>query len=98
MAKRRSGLLIVSALAIVLSLTVSTQTHAREQDRSCTDHKARSDDKPDKPDKPEKEKKEKVEIRGHMDPDGTVERIVIDPPNRSEEHTSELQSRFGISY
>jgi hypothetical protein len=76
MAKQRSGLVILSALAMLLSLTVSTHAQKREQDRSCTDHKARSDDKPDKP-----EKREKVELRGSVGPDGKTERIVIEKPN-----------------
>lgn len=76
MAKQRSGLVILSALAMLLSLTVSTHAQKREPDRSCTDHKARSDDKPDKP-----EKREKVELRGSVGPDGKTERIVIKKPN-----------------
>jgi hypothetical protein len=57
---------------MILSLTVSTHAQAREQDRSCTDHRARSDDKPDKP-----EKRERIELRGSVGPDGKAERIVI---------------------
>jgi hypothetical protein len=76
MAKQRGGLVILSALTMILSLTVSTHTQAREQDRSCTDHRARSDDKPDKP-----EKKERIELRGTVDSDGKTERIVIEKPN-----------------
>ncbi len=76
MAKQRSGLVICSVLAMFLSLTVSTHAQKREQDRSCTDQRERSDDKPEKP-----EKRESVELRGSVGPDGETERIVIEKPN-----------------
>ncbi|HKU72569.1 MAG TPA: hypothetical protein VJR02_01490 [Pyrinomonadaceae bacterium] len=79
MAKQRKGLVILSVLAMVLSLTVSTPTQAtkREQDRSCTDRRARSDEKPEK-----QEKRERIELRGTVGPDGKPEKIFIERPSQ----------------
>ena len=80
MAKQRNRLVILSVLAVILSLTGLTYSQRREQDRSCTDHKARSDDRPEKT-----EKRERVELRGSIGPDGKTERIVIEVPAKKEQ-------------